>query len=104
MTKVSPVVHPQTVKTVTDKKKDIRIKESFSSVLCRALIREGVKVKDIRKEKDMPDNYVEFNIYFSDLNEDAQKRLMERIGITDPKEMNWDIDMAPIAIYATQKE
>jgi len=52
----------------------------------------------------MPDNYVEFNIYFSDLNEDAQKRLMEAVGITDPKDMNWDIDMCPIAVYSTQKE
>jgi hypothetical protein len=51
----------------------------------------------------MPDNnYVEFNIYFSDLNEDAQKRLMEVVGITDPKDMNWDIDMCPIAVYSTE--
>lgn len=41
----------------------------------------------------------EFEIYFSDLNEDAQQRLMETVGITDPKEMNWDFDMCPIAIY-----
>jgi hypothetical protein len=55
------------------------------------------------KEENMPDNnYVEFNIYFSDLNEDAQKRLMEVVGITDPKEMNWDIDMCPIAVYSTE--
>ena len=40
-----------------------------------------------------------FNIYFSDLNEDAQKRLMKEIGINDPKEMNWDIDMCPLCIY-----
>ena len=37
-------------------------------------------------------------IYFSDLNENAQKRLMEEVGITDPKEMNWDVDIIPIAI------
>ena len=40
-----------------------------------------------------------FEIYFSDLNEDAQKRLMEAVNIEDPKEMNWDINMAPIACY-----
>ena len=40
-----------------------------------------------------------FEIYFSDLNEDAQKRLMEAVGITSPSEMNWDIDMCPIAMY-----
>ena len=40
-----------------------------------------------------------FSIYFSDLNEDAQKRLMEAVGITDPAEMNWDINMCPIAMY-----
>lgn len=41
----------------------------------------------------------EFEIYFSDLNEDAQQRLMEAVGITDPKEMNWDFDWCPIAIF-----
>ena len=40
-----------------------------------------------------------FDIFFSDLNEDAQKRLMDAIGIKDPSEMNWDIDMCPIALY-----
>lgn len=40
-----------------------------------------------------------FEIFFSDLNDDAQKRLLEAIGETDPKEMNWDIDMCPIALY-----
>ena len=42
---------------------------------------------------------VEFAIYFSDLNEDAQQRLMEAVKIKHPCEMNWDIDMAPIAVY-----
>ncbi len=30
-------------------------------------------------------------IYFSDLTEDAQKRLLEIFGISSPKEMNWDV-------------
>ena len=40
-----------------------------------------------------------FDIYFSDLNIDAQKRLMDAVGISSPSEANWDIDMCPIAIY-----
>lgn len=40
-----------------------------------------------------------FEIYFSDLNEDAKKRLLEDVGIDDPKEMNWDMDVVPIALY-----
>ena len=39
----------------------------------------------------------EFNIYFSDLNEDAQKRLCERFE-TSPDKENWDRDVFPIAI------
>lgn len=41
----------------------------------------------------------DFNIYFSDLNEEAQQRLMDAMGVIDPGEMNWDIDMLPLAIY-----
>ena len=40
-----------------------------------------------------------FRIYFSDLNEDAQKRLLEMVGAETAADMNWDIDMCPIAIY-----
>ena len=39
-----------------------------------------------------------FEIFFSDLNTEAQQNLMDVVGIKDPKEMNWDIDMCPIAI------
>ena len=39
-----------------------------------------------------------FEIFFSDLNTEAQRNLMDVVGIKDPKEMNWDIDMCPIAI------
>ncbi len=41
----------------------------------------------------------DFEIFFSDLNEDAQKRLMAAVGITDPADMNWDGDFFPIAFY-----
>lgn len=37
------------------------------------------------------------NIYFSDLNKDAQARLMKEAGIGDPKEANWDVDIVPLA-------
>lgn len=37
-------------------------------------------------------------IYFSDLNEKAQKELLEAVGATDPKERNWDCDTLPLAI------
>ena len=40
-----------------------------------------------------------FEIYFSDLNEDAQKRLLEAVGVETAADMNWDIDMCPIAMY-----
>ena len=40
-----------------------------------------------------------FKIYFSDLNEDAQKRLLDFVKVNNPKEMNWDVDVYPIAIY-----
>ena len=42
---------------------------------------------------------MDFEIFFNDLNEDAQKRLMEAVGIDDPSEMNWDINMCPLAMY-----
>lgn len=41
----------------------------------------------------------DYPIYFNDLNEKAQKALMEAIGIDDPKEMNWDMDIVPLAYY-----
>lgn len=40
-----------------------------------------------------------FKIYFSDLNEDAQKRLLKEVKANSPKDMNWDIDICPIAMY-----
>lgn len=46
----------------------------------------------------------EMEIYFSDLNEDAQNRLLEFVGVKDPKEMNWDMDIMPIASYPKPEE
>ena len=45
-----------------------------------------------------------FEIYFSNLNEDAQKQLLELVGIKDPAEMNWDIDMCPLGILEFEEE
>lgn len=44
------------------------------------------------------------DIYFSDLNEDAQKRLLEAVGAESPEEMNWDMDILPIAQYVFEEE
>ncbi len=47
----------------------------------------------------MPDDYNEFHIYFNDLKEDAQKRLLKAAGVETAAEMNWDINILPIATY-----
>ena len=52
----------------------------------------------------MENSYHEFNIYFSDLNEDAQNRLLEAVGAAAPSDMNWDMDICPIATYAFSDE
>ena len=45
-----------------------------------------------------------FEIYFSDLNEDAQKRLLEAVGAETAADMNWDTDICPIAMYDFETE
>lgn len=40
-----------------------------------------------------------FEIFFSDLNDDAKQRLLEAVGVSSAKEMNWDINILPIASY-----
>lgn len=40
-----------------------------------------------------------FEIFFNDLNDDAQTRLLEAVGVSSAKEMNWDMDILPIALY-----
>jgi len=37
-------------------------------------------------------------IYYNDLKPEKQKELLEAAGVSDPKEMNWDGDFAPIVI------
>lgn len=46
----------------------------------------------------------EFPIYFSDLKPATQRELMDAVGIEDPKEMNWDMDILPIAFYPIGNE
>lgn len=36
-------------------------------------------------------------IYFNDLVPDKQKELLDVVGVSDPKEMNWDMPIIPIA-------
>lgn len=45
-----------------------------------------------------------FPIYFSDLIPETQKKLMEAIGIENPKEMNWDMDILPLVTYEVEEE
>lgn len=45
-----------------------------------------------------------FEIYFSDLNEDAQDRLLKAVGAESPVEMNWDMDICPIAMYDFEED
>lgn len=44
----------------------------------------------------------EFNLYFSDLNKNAQKRLCERFQTT-PEEENWEGDLMPLAILEREE-
>jgi hypothetical protein len=39
-----------------------------------------------------------FRVYFNDLKPEAQKALVAFLGITDPEEMNWDVDILPIVV------
>lgn len=42
---------------------------------------------------------VTYEIYFNDLNDRAKKELLDLLGIDDPREMNWDMDILPIATF-----
>ena len=45
----------------------------------------------------------EFYIYFDDLKEEVQGELLEFAGVSDPGEMNWDVDTIPIAIIEPEE-
>ena len=57
---------------------------------------KGVKIIPVNTRRCYMED---FPIYFSDLTESAQRELLEAVGINDPKEMNWDMDILPIAYY-----
>lgn len=46
----------------------------------------------------------QFEIYFNDLNEKTQKDLLEFVNAKDAKEMNWDMNVIPIAILEFEVE
>lgn len=45
-----------------------------------------------------------FKIFFSDLNEDAQKRLLDYVGAKDASECNWDMDIVPLTEFFVEKD
>lgn len=45
-----------------------------------------------------------FEIYFNDLNENAQQALLELVGAKDPAEMNWDLDICPLAMVDFEED
>lgn len=47
---------------------------------------------------------VTVEIYFNDLKPDKQKELLEAVGATDPKEMNWDGYFSPLAIIDFEED
>lgn len=60
---------------------------------------ELLPVVDDDIEEDEDEKSETFEIYYDDLNEDAQKRYLEFMGVSDPKELNMDIPYAfPISI------
>lgn len=45
-----------------------------------------------------------FYIYFSDLNPKAQKELLDLIEADSAADMNWDMDIIPLAILDFEEE
>ena len=43
-------------------------------------------------------------LYFSDLNEKGQKKLLDAAGVEEPSEMNWDMDILPITAFEMEIE
>lgn len=46
----------------------------------------------------------EFKIFFNDLNEKAQKELLEFVGAENASDMNWDMDILPLAVFDFEEE
>lgn len=60
-------------------------------------------MKVFRETTYLPE-YVAVDIYFNDLNDEAKATLLEAVGVSDPKEMNWDVDICPIATYEMEAQ
>ena len=43
-------------------------------------------------------------LYFSDLNEKGQRKILEALSYSDPKDGNYDMDICPIAILEFEME
>ena len=43
-------------------------------------------------------------IYFSDLNEKGQKKVLYAFGVDSPEELNMDIDIVPLEILEVENE
>ena len=44
-----------------------------------------------------------FELYFSDLTEEAQERYLDAMGLMSPKEANLDADIVPVASIETDR-
>lgn len=59
----------------------------------------------IKKEQKMKGAKMkEVELYFSDLNESGQNKLLEAVNAEKPSDMNWDMDIIPIAILHFEEE
>ena len=45
-----------------------------------------------------------FEIFFNDLNTEAQHALLNLVGAESPKDMNWDLDIVPLATIEFEDE
>lgn len=87
----------------TDKKTSM---EKVCSELAEKLQNEGMlSNNDIIHMLEGDKNETKtFKIYFNDLNEDTQKRLLDFVDVKSASDMNWDMDILPIAIFEIEKE
>lgn len=47
---------------------------------------------------------ISVEIYYSDLTPEKQKEFLKAVKVDDPSEMNWDIDILPLAIVDFEEE
>ena len=44
------------------------------------------------------------DIYFSDLTQEKQVEMLKAVGANNPSEMNWDMDILPIATFDFEED